>query len=77
MVKTAEKGRLSVGFVSGERGIGKSPLVSNVRRLAETQHKALAAHVNMGAVKDLPGLMKETLDTLVKENADKQWYAPL
>ncbi len=77
MVRASNRGKLKTGFITGERGIGKSSLVSNVRRQAETQHKALAAHVYLGDVKDLPGLMRETFKELVRQNADKQWYAPL
>ena len=66
MVKAAALGNLKVGFVSGERGIGKRSLVSFVRRAAEQNHNTMGAHVFRGEVQEvqtLNGMLRQTFDT--------------
>ena len=44
MVKASTRGRFKIGFVSGERGIGKSSLASFVRFLSERENNVAACN---------------------------------
>jgi hypothetical protein len=77
MVKAARQGRLKIGFVSGERGIGKSSLVSFVRHLSEREEKAAGCHVLLGGVSTVPEMVRRTFDRLLKESIERPWHAKL
>jgi predicted ATPase len=77
MVRAAANGRFKIGFVTGERGIGKSSLVSFVRHLSEREDQVAGSHVFLGGAKDVPDMIRRTLDRLLKENIDKPWYGKL
>ena len=68
------KERLKVGFVSGERGIGKSSLVSYVRHIAERQHNMAAAHVHLGSARSLDDMVRCTFDAVLQDGIDRPWY---
>ena len=77
LVRASVKGRFKIGFVTGERGIGKTSLVSFVRHLSEREDQVAGAHVFLGGAKDVPDMIRRTLDRLLKENLDKPWYSKL
>lgn len=77
LVRAAVAGRFKIGFVTGERGIGKSSLVSFVRHLSEREDQIAGSHVFLGGVRDVPDMIRRTLDRLLKENIDKPWYEKL
>ncbi len=77
MVRMARKKGLQVGWISGERGMGKSSLASFIGYLAQRDEKAVVAHVHLGGVKDLEGLVRETHLQLLKDNEGKTWGAGL
>lgn len=62
LVRAAALGRFRIGFVSGERGIGKSSLVSFTRHLAERDEGAAGAHVFLGGVTSLGEMVRRTFD---------------
>ena len=72
-VRRAAKGTLQIGWISGERGIGKSSLASFVSFLAERDEKALTAHVHLGGVHELKDMVRETHLSLLKDNQSKSW----
>lgn len=74
MVKASLRGRLKIGFVTGERGIGKSSLASFVRHLAEKENSVIGSHIFLGGVRDLPEMVRQTFDRLLKESVDKSWH---
>ncbi len=74
MVKASGKGRFKIGFVSGERGIGKSSLVSFVRHLSDRESDAAGCHVFLGGVRELNEMVRRTFDRLLKESMDKPWH---
>ena len=48
LVRTANRGKFRIGFITGERGIGKSSLASFVRRLCEREGIGTGCHVYLG-----------------------------
>ena len=77
MVRMARKKGLQVGWISGERGMGKSSLASFIGYLAERHEKAVVAHVHLGGVRDLEGLVREAHLQLLKDNENKSWEKAL
>lgn len=74
MVKASGKGMFKIGFVSGERGIGKSSLAHFVRVLAEHESTAAGCHVFLGGVYELEEMLRRTFDRLLKDSVDKPWH---
>ena len=74
MVKASTQGKFRIGFVSGERGIGKSSLASFVRHLSEHESQVAGCHVFLGGVEDLKEMLRRTFDRLLKESMDKPWH---
>lgn len=72
-VRKAARGTLQIGWISGERGIGKSSLASFVSFLAERDERALSAHVHLGGVRKLEDMVRETHLSLLKDNQSKSW----
>ena len=77
MVRASLKGKFKIGFVTGERGIGKSSLVTFVRHLVEREDSVAGAHVFLGGAKDVPDMIRRTFDRLLKENIERPWYGKL
>ena len=74
MVKASTQGKFRIGFVSGERGIGKSSLASFVRHLSEHESQVAGCHVFLGGVEDLNEMLRRTFDRLLTESMDKPWH---
>ena len=77
MVKASVRGNFKIGFVSGERGIGKSSLAHFVRVLAEHESKTVGCHVFLGGVHELEEMLRRTFDRLLKDSMDKPWHEPI
>ena len=77
MVRASTQGRVSIGFVSGERGIGKSSLARFVRHLVEQNDDAVGCHVFLGGVQDLGQMLRRTFERLLNESTDKPWHQKL
>ena len=77
MVNASTQGRFRIGYVSGERGIGKSSLAAFVRRLVERERGAAGCHVFLGGVQDLREMLSRTFNLLLNESADKPWHEQL
>jgi len=73
-VRMARQGRLQVGWISGERGIGKSSLAALIASIAESEEKAIVAHVHLGEVQELTDLARETHTQILRDNPEtKSW----
>ena len=53
--------------------MGKSSLASFIGYLAERNEKAVVAHVHLGGIRDLEGLVREAHLQLLKDNENKSW----
>ncbi|MDE2730290.1 MAG: ATP-binding protein [Bacteroidota bacterium] len=74
MVRAASQGQLRVGFITGERGIGKSSLASFVHRLAETKEGIVGCHALLGDVADLSGMLSKVFNSILEESIQKPWH---
>lgn len=72
MVRASQRGVFKIGFVSGERGIGKSSLAVFARRLVEPEG-ALGCHVFLGGARHLDEMLRQTFDRFLKESARQPW----
>ena len=79
MVKASVRGNFKIGFVSGERGIGKSSLAHFVRVLAEHESKTVGCQSSFSA-----GCMNwrrccgaRSTVCLLKDSMDKPWHEPI
>ena len=77
MVKASAQGNFKIGFVSGERGIGKSSLVSFVRHLSEQASEVAGCHVFLGGVHNLQEMLRRTFNRVLKESMDKPWHGQI
>lgn len=73
-VVSAQDGHLEVGFLLGERGIGKSSLASFVRFLSERDYQVLGLHTFLGGVTSLEEMVRRVFDRLLKESVGKSWH---
>ena len=73
MVRMAKTKGLQVGWISGERGIGKSSLARLVGYLAQLKENAIVAHAHLGGVKELNELARNTHLQLLKDNQSQSW----
>ena len=72
MVRASQRGVFKIGFVSGERGIGKSSLAVLARRLVEPEG-ALGCHVYLGGARRLDEMLRQTFDGFLKESESQPW----
>lgn len=72
-VASAQGGRLEVGFLIGERGIGKSSLASFVRILSE-RDQVLGLHTFLGGVTSLEEMIRRIFDRLLKQSLGMSWH---
>jgi len=73
MVRMAKTKGLQVGWISGERGIGKSSLARLVGHLAQLKENAIVAHVHLGGAKELDELARNTHLQLLEDNQTQSW----
>lgn len=77
-VRLARQGKLQVGWISGERGIGKSSLAALIASIAESEEKAIVAHVHLGEVQELTDLAHKTHTQILRDNPEtKSWGSNL
>lgn len=78
MVKaTTTSGRFRIGYVGGERGIGKSSLVNAVSYVMTGEDSSLlGAHVFLGSVTSLDDMVFKTFECLIRESSrNPTWYS--
>lgn len=74
LVKNSANDRFQIGFLTGERGIGKTSLASFSQHLVERDATAATSHVMLGGIKSLDRFVQRTLEHIIKDNADRPWY---
>jgi len=77
LVRASCNGKFRICFVTGERGIGKSSLVSFVRHLSEREDGVAGAHIFLGGVDSLHEMVRRIFDRLLKDSIDKPWHQKL
>ena len=71
---SVEQKRLKIGFISGERGIGKSSIADIVRILLDRDDTIAGCHTLLGGVNTLDEMMKKILNELVNESIKTPWH---
>ena len=74
MVKASTQGQFKIGFISGERGIGKSSLASFGRHLSDASCNTAGCHIYLGGVRELNEMVRTTYDRILNESIDKSWH---
>lgn len=74
-IKSAANGHLEIGFLVGERGIGKSSLASFLRYLAGNE--MIGIHAFLGGVDSLEEMVRRIFDRLLKEATGTPWQEKL
>lgn len=77
MARAVARGGFRIGFVCGERGIGKSSLASFVRHLSGHENGTAGCHVFLGGVSDLNEVLRKTFDRLLKESIGAPWHSQI
>ena len=70
-VRKAKRGKLSVAWIGGESGIGKSSLAAYVGAVAEQNEGALFAHVPLGDAVTVKDIAQKAYLSLLDNNRDK------
>ncbi len=74
MVARSLQGRLQIGFITGERAIGKSSLASFVRHLAERDSEVIGLHAFLGGVGSLEEMVRRVFNKLLTQTAGSPVY---
>ena len=77
MVRTSKRGRFKIGFLTGERGIGKSSLASLARWLAECDEDVAGCHVHLGGVQTPRDMLRRTYAALLNDSMGRPWHTQL
>ena len=72
MVRASQRGIFKIGFVSGERGIGKSSLAMFARQLVERE-RVMGCHVFLGGARRLDEMLRQAFDRFLKESVNQPW----
>jgi len=75
-VEQAKKGKQENVFLAGERGIGKSSLVSFLRSLVDTKD-VIALHIFLGGVTNLDELVRNIFEQLLKQTSQQKWFSKI
>lgn len=74
LVKESTEGQFKIGFISGERGIGKSSLANFIRYYSEKENNVAGSHVFLGGVESINVAMQKTFEYFVRDSANTPWY---
>ena len=74
MVRASAKGRFQIGFISGERGIGKSSIAHFVKYISETELNVVGSHVFLGGIEQLSEMVRRLSNQLLKDSIEKSWH---
>lgn len=72
-LRNAEAGRLEVGFLSGERAIGKTSLAAMVGLIAERNREMVTIHSLLSAASTLEEAVRQIFTQAAKHSVDKPW----
>lgn len=72
--RDAASGRLSVAFLTGERGIGKTSLAQFASWIAREEHGLLPLHVVVGTSGSPEEVVRRTLDRLARVARTEPWW---
>lgn len=74
LVRSSALGRVTAGFITGERGIGKSSMARYVRQAVEKLDGVVGCQVPLGGITDLDTMVVHTWKRLLQQSADRPWY---
>lgn len=74
LVRSSTRGRVTAGFITGERGIGKSSMARFVRQAVERDDKVVGCQVPLGGITDLDSMVAHTWKRLLQQSDRRPWY---
>ena len=74
LVRSTVGGRVTAGFITGERGIGKSSMARYVQQAVQKHDGVVGCHVPLGVIDDLDGMVAHIWKRLLQQSADRPWY---
>ncbi len=72
--REARSGRLRVGYLAGERGIGKTSLARLTARISEREHGLLPLYIGLGGATGPEEVVRRTLDALANVTRSEPWW---
>ena len=73
-INQSQSGKQESVFLEGERGLGKSSLLSLLRNLTIKERGSLAIHVFLGGVTTLEELVRRIFEQFLKESNAQPWF---
>lgn len=74
LARASANGQVLAGFVTGERGMGKSTVARIARQAVESLDEVAGCYVPLGGAADLNRMVARTWTHLVEQNASQPWF---
>lgn len=77
LARASAAGQVVAGFVTGERGMGKTTVARIAHRAIENLDEAAGCHTPLGGAADLDRTAARIWKHLVEQNASRPWFRPI
>lgn len=74
LARASANGQVVAGFVTGERGMGKSTVARIARQAVERLDEVAGCYVPLGGASDLNRMVARTWQHLVEQSASRPWF---
>ena len=77
IIRSTSQGKTRVGFISGERGIGKSSIANMALHIAERNHGFVGCNTLLGGVKDTNQAIRRLIEDFINSNIKSTWHSSI